>query len=153
MDVEAERGEKPRRAAVDVVEGMDVNELELSDARFEDRVDAVLRTEPAHHFRHHPRYVGCRRRRVDDLARLRVDDVVLPLPIFARQSLFVPHAFDEPLVDLPDERFRDRIAAVQIIGQQVEGPAVVQKLARVVGIGPGDFLAREQLLRLLQRRS
>jgi len=47
--------------------------------------------------------------------------------------------------------FAHRCAAVQVLRDEVEGPAVVQKLANVVGVGLRYRLARQQPLGLLQR--
>jgi len=52
-------------------------------------------------------------------------------------------------VNLPDQPLTDPRTAGQEVAHQLEGTAVVQQLADIVGIGRPDLLAGPQLLRLL----
>ena len=55
-------------------------------------------------------------------------------------------------MDLPDQPFRDRSAAAQPRGDELECAPVVQELTDVVRVRPGHRLAGEQHFRLLQRQ-
>jgi hypothetical protein len=58
-------------------------------------------------------------------------------------------ALDEPLVDLADQALADRCAAREVRAHEVEGTAVVQQLAHVVGVRPLHLVACPDLLGLL----
>ena len=62
------------------------------------------------------------------------------------------HARDQPAMNLADQSLGDRPAVVQIIADEFESVAIVQKFARIVRIGLRHRLSREQSLRLLQRQ-
>ena len=106
--------------------------------------------DPCHQFRHQRRHVSGRRWCVDGLAGRRVDDVVLNDAILPRHRPVTPHAGDQSLVNLANQAFRDRQAAIQIVRHQLEGLAVVQQLPDIVGIGFRHGFAPHQPLGLFE---
>src|SRR4051812_28433270 len=112
-------------------------------------MDGRRPSEPRDEVTHERRYIGGWRRRVDDLARLAAGDEVLDGPVHPGPAFATPNAGDQALVDLADQALRDRLAAVEVLGHQVERLAIVEQLARVVGVRLLHLFACPQLLRLL----
>ena len=109
--------------------------------------------EPRHKLAHQVRHVARGRRRVDGFARGRVDNVVLHLAVLSRRAAAAPDAFDEPLVDFADQPLGNGGAAGKIVGDELEGRAIIEQLAGVVGIDVFDGLSFEQSPGLVERQS
>src|SRR5688572_10064574 len=114
---------------------MDVNELKLRDARDENRVNRLLVAQPLDELPHEPGHLGRWGRRIDDLACLTVGDEVLNGAPLTGLCTLSAHALDQPLVDLAEKTFADRRAAREVLADEIERGAVVQKLAHVVRVG------------------
>ena len=91
-----------------------------------------------------------RGRRIDRFTGPGVDYVVLDLAVFARRRSVAANAPDQAFVNLPDESFRDRLAAPQIARHKIEGIAVVEQFPRIVRVCFGYLLPRKQSFRLFQ---
>jgi hypothetical protein len=61
------------------------------------------------------------------------------------------HAFDQPFVDLADQPLGDRLAAVEVLGDQLKRVAVVQQFTHVVRLRLIDALPGPRTLRLRHR--
>lgn len=123
---------------------MDVDELELSDARHEHRVDVCVRAQPLHQLAHLRRHSFGRRRRVDDLVRAAVGDVVLDEAVAAWVARAAAHAVDKSLVDLADQALGDRLAAVQVLRHELERTTVVEQLAHIVAACARDRMLAQR---------
>ena len=87
---------------------------------------------------------------VDQLAGGGVDHIVLDAPVLARGGTAAAHSFDQLVVDLADHPLGDWIPAVQALGDELEGDAVVEQLPRIVRIGLGYGFALPEPLGLFQ---
>ena len=149
--IETESGEKARRAAVAIHERVDIDELELCKAGNEDRVHVRGRLQPGDERGHPARHVSWCRRCIDDLSRRGAHDEVLHAAVLAWCAGAAAHALDKAAMNLADERFRDRIAAFEVLGDELKRGPVVEKLARVVRVGARRAPAGEEAGRLLER--
>lgn len=116
------------------------------------RVDHGLGSEPFDELMNQRRHVPRWRRCVDDGARRAVGNVVLHRAVLPRLPFAATHAIHEPLVNLANQPLGDRLATLQIVGDQLKSAAVVQKLPHVVSTCLHDPLASPQLRRLAQRQ-
>ena len=139
--IEAERGEQSRRAAIAVEEWVDVDEPELSNTAHDDGMNTCVAAEPRDQLRHQDRHVVRGRRGVDCLASRGVDHEILNSSVLSRPRSSTTHAFDQALVDLPDESLADRAAVLQVLSHEVERAPVVQEFPDIVRVGAADSIA------------
>jgi len=84
---------------------VNVDELELADARHQDRVDRAGLVEPLHQLVHQRNHVLWRRGGVNNLAGLVVRDEILDGAISPGRGGFTADADDQPAVDFTDDDF------------------------------------------------
>src|SRR6185436_20910134 len=111
---------------------MNVNQLELRDARDEHRMDAGVFAQPGDELLHQGRNFEWRWRRVNNRAGRAVGHVVLNRPICARRSASAAHTFDKPFVNFANERLGDWLTAMEILGYEIECAAIVEQFAYIV---------------------
>ena len=150
--VEAEGGKQARDAAVAIQKRMDVHQLKLGDAAHQHRVDMEVGVQPLDQLRHHHRNFHRCRRGVDHLTGTGVDNIVLDAPILPRRGASATHPVHQFAVDLADHPLGDRVAAVQALGDELEGGAVVEQLPHIVRIGLRYGFTLPEPLNLVQRQ-
>ena len=131
---------------------MYVNELELGDSAYYDRVYVACPVQPGDELAHEDGYVLGSRRRVYRLACGGVDNVALHTPVLSRRGGFTADAGYQAPVYFEDESLGDWTTVVQIGTDEVEGVTIVEKLSGVVRVRPRNGAARQKVAGLIDRK-